>query len=121
MYDSTELKEYLKKLKEIIEHPEFSFLSYRVLKKTRIDDLICCIFAILPKEFKDALKKIKDTDKKNYPSLLAYNILSKIIRTKFFFSQDLYIAEESEINELIGKINNYFDRDLRKIERLELR
>ena len=121
MYDITELKGYFKKIQEALYNAEFSFLGYKFVKKNRIDDLLCCIIAVLPDIFKSALKKVKDVDKKLYPSLLAYSILIKKLCVKFILSQDLYIVSEDEIKELIYKIENHINVDIKKLERLNER
>ena len=118
MYDSGELKEYLKKFVNIMKKPEFSVFDYKFLKKSRVDDLLCCILAVMPENYKETAKKLRDADKKEYPSMLAYSMFITVVRANAPLSKDLYVVKDSAVNQLIKTMIDYFDRDLKKIERL---
>lgn len=57
MADIVALKDYLKKLQKIINfEATFTFSHWKLIKKTRIDDIMCCIYATLPDTYKRRLK-----------------------------------------------------------------
>lgn len=57
MADIVALKDYLKKLQKIINfEATFTFSHWKLVKKTRIDDIMCCIYATLPDTYKRMLK-----------------------------------------------------------------
>lgn len=58
MADIVALKDYLKKLQKIINfEATFTFSHWKLVKKTRIDDIMCCIYATLPVLIKECLKQ----------------------------------------------------------------
>lgn len=58
MADIVALKDYLKKLQKIINfEATFTFSHWKLVKKTRIDDIMCCIYATLPDTYKECLKQ----------------------------------------------------------------
>lgn len=69
MADIVALKDYLKKLQKIINfEATFTFSHWKLVKKTRIDDIMCCIYATLPDTYKRMLKT--KTDIQRYNSVL---------------------------------------------------
>ena len=64
MADIVALKDYLKKLQKIINfEATFTFSHWKLVKKTRIDDIMCCIYATLPDTYKRMLKTKTDIPK----------------------------------------------------------
>ena len=52
MEDVVAVKDYFKKLQRAVnEEAEFTFFSFKFVKKNRIDDLLCCILALLPDSY----------------------------------------------------------------------
>ena len=114
MADTTALKDYLKKLRVTADlQADFSFLDLRLVKKSRIDDLFCCIFATLPDYYK---KLLRTKEAKKYNSSLCLNLLSQKIRKKFFLNSSVYVININEIRRLIDTCISSIERDLAIIE-----
>ena len=53
---SIEIKKYLRKLVKIInEEASFTFFKVKIVEKKRIDDILCCVDATFPDEYKSLL------------------------------------------------------------------
>ncbi len=115
MEEIVAIKEYLKKLQKIInfEHV-FSFGGLHLVKKARIDDIFCCIYAKLPDSYKKMLKS--KTDIQRYGSVLSYSVLTKLLARKFFLDKNLCMVNLSEANKLIGTVLTSIERDINAIE-----
>lgn len=122
MYDIGELKKYLKKIQYAYKNPEFATFGYVFVKKTRIDDLFCCLLAVMPGIYKKDVNDARILDKidkiENFPSLVAFNIFSKAIRQCFFFSKDMYVAHQQDVLNLISNIMKHIDVDIAKLENI---
>jgi hypothetical protein len=114
MVDVEELKGYFKKLKKAVDTADMAIFGKKLVKKNRIDDLLCCIFATLPDTFKVAMKKRLNADM--YPAVASYNRLSQIIKKPFFLSHDFYIFDESEALVLLQNISKNLERDINRLE-----
>ena len=58
MADIIALKDYYKKLQRIINFEgEFTFFDYKLVKKSKIDDILCCILATLPADYKSLMNQ----------------------------------------------------------------
>lgn len=117
MEDIVAIKEYLKKLQKVINFDSvFSFANLRLVKKSRIDDIICCIYAKLPDSYKKLLKT--KVDVKQYNSILCYGLLAKLLARKFFLDKNLCPVDITEANRLISSITLSIERDIYNIEKL---
>ena len=114
MADVTEVLGYFRKLKKIVDVPELRLLSYTLVKKGRVDDLFCCILATLPDSFKATMKKRIPLS--TYPSVSAFNRLSKVMKKTFFLSHSLYIFKTQEVIKLLQAITKHIENNVRKIE-----
>lgn len=114
MEDLTALLDYFKKIQRLIDNPDFSFLKYRFVKKTRIDDLLVCTLAILPDSFKKAMKRSFKID--TYPSVSCYNRLSKILKKKFVLAPDFYMIDYTQAHTMLQNIRKNLESDIRKLE-----
>lgn len=115
MVDIEALKDYLNKLQKIINfEATFSFSHYKLVKKTRIDDIMCCIYATLPDSYKRMLKTKQDIQK--YNSVLCYGLLTKLLSKKFFLDKNLCIVNVTDINKLINGIVVSVEKDIHSIE-----
>ena len=113
MADNAELLEYFKKIQRSLDNADFTFLNYRILKKSRIDDLLVCTLALLPEEFKKAMKKSLKIDL--FPSVSCYNRLSKIMKKPFILNKDYYIVHYGEANAMLKSIKQNLNRDIRQL------
>lgn len=114
MADSLALQDYFKKIQKAIDTADFAFLNFRIVKKSKIDDLLVCTLALLPDDFKKAMKKRLKLDM--FPSVSCYNRLSKIIKKPFILSKDYYIIPYGEASTMIKSIRQNLDRDIRRLE-----
>ena len=111
MVDIVALKDYLKKLQKIINfEATFTFSHW----KTRIDDIMCCIYATLPDTYKRMLKT--KTDIQRYNSVLCYGLLTKLIARTFFLDKNLVIVNITEVNKLINGIIMTIEQDIHSIQ-----
>lgn len=110
-----QLKEYFKKLQRILMfEAEFSFFGQKLVKKSKIDDVLCCILAVLPNSYK-MIMKTKEGQK--YPSVLAYNLLFKAIKQKFIFNPNVYLVSFDNINSYINTITRDLEKDIQRAEK----
>ena len=110
------IKDYLKKLQKVInfEHT-FNFFGSHLVKKSKIDDIVCCIYAKLPDSYKKLQKSKVGSEK--YSSILSYNILTKLLAQKFFLDKNLCIINVAEANKLIGSVLTSIERDIYNIQK----
>lgn len=110
------VKDYFKKLQRtIIVNPDFKLFKVVLVKKNKIDDILCCIFAKLPDSYK---KMLHSTGSSKFGSILSYNVLLKVIKTKFFLSQDLYVIDAGKAVRLIDTILKTLQNDIKAIDEL---
>ena len=114
MADILALQDYFKKLQRALDAPDFNLLNFRIVKKSRVDDLLVCTLAILPESFKNAMQKKLDYN--SYPAVYCYNRLSKIMKKPFILSKEYYIIQYSEASNMIKSIKLNIDRDIRRLE-----
>ena len=114
MTDIAELKNYFIKVQKAVHSADLSIFGICLVKSSRIDDLLCCILALLPDSFKATMKKRISLDE--YPSVSCYNRLSKIIKKPFILSSDYYIFNKNEVATLLMTITKNIERDIKKIE-----
>lgn len=117
MSEAGAIKEYLKKLQKTINFDSTLNLGrFRLVKKGRIDDIMCCIYATLPDSYKKMLKTKVDVQR--YNSVICYGLLTKLLAKTFFLDKSLCIVNINEINNLIASIILSFERDAKAIEKL---
>ena len=110
-----ELKNYFKKLQKIITvDAEFNFFGNSFFKRNKIDDILCCIIATLPSEYK---KNMRTDLGKKLSSVIAYNALFDAIKKKCPFSSDKYMVDSKKAYQLINTIINTIERDISYIEK----
>ena len=108
-----ETKKYLKKLKSIIEkQAKFTFIKSKLLDRLVIDDLLCCIEASFPDEYKEFVKKKGGRSLKSYVIL---KDLQAVIKGRFLFSSSYYSVRHKEAYELIDRLSKTLDYDLNLI------
>ena len=103
------IKTYIKKLRRIVmQEAEFEIFGCKLIKRTRIDDVLCCFIAILPKAYKRALDDINC----KLNSRLAYNRLYAGLKKKFILNSNLYAVDQNEILESINIFLQTFEKDI---------
>ena len=116
MADVTALKDYLKKIQKIISYnADISFGSTRLIKKSKIDDILCCVFASMPDLYKKYLKADYD---KRFSSINTFRMLDIELKHKFFLNQNMYSINLNKCNQLINAVFNSIDNDIKKMEEL---
>lgn len=110
--DSTaELKKYLRKLLNIIENEaSITLIKTKIIDKTKIDDILCCIEASFPEEYKAFIKK---KGARKLKSNFYYNQLLASIKNKFLFSTSCYSVRYKEAAQIIGTLVVSLDSDMR--------
>lgn len=114
MADTSGLHDYFKKLQKAIDAADFSLLDFRIVKKSRIDDLLVCTLALLPETFKKAMKKRLNLN--TYPSVSCFNRLSKLLKQPFILSSEYYIVRYGETSTMLKSIKYNLDRDIKQLE-----
>ncbi len=115
--DIIAIKDYLKKLQKVVNFDHsFSFAGIRLVKKSKIDDILCCVYAKLPESYKKMLKTKVDVQR--YNSVLCYGLLTKLLAKKFFLDKNLCIIHITEVNKLISSVILGIERDINNIEKL---
>jgi hypothetical protein len=119
MYDTDttmqELKKYLRKLDILISTgAEFTFLNTKLVKKNSIDDLLCCIEATIPVEYKEFVKK---KSARKWESTILYTALKSSIQNKFLFSSSLYSVQYKRAAKIITDYQRALNSDLKYIQR----
>ena len=115
MDDIQGLKNYFKKLKRIImTEADLKFFRFSFVKKNKIDDVLCCVYAKLPDSYKKMLKT--KTNVKQYNSVMCYGLLTKLLAKKFFLDKSLCVVNVTEVNKLLSSVILSIERDINKIE-----
>ena len=115
MADIVALKDYLKKLQKIINFKvTFTFSHWQLVKKTRKDDIMCCIYATLPDTYKRMRKT--QTSIQRYNSVFDYGLLTTLIAITFFLDKNLFIVNITEVNKLINGIIMTIEQDIHSIQ-----
>ena len=115
--DIDAINNYLKKLENIINfEAEFSFAGYKLVKKSKIDDLLCCLLAVFPENFK---KMLKHPHGNKYKSVLSYNLLFNAIKGKFILSSNVYLVHPEKIKQYTKTVALNIEKDVVRIEEIE--
>ena len=111
-----EVKEYLGKLNLLVtRNAEFSLIDAKLVKKTKVDDLLCCIIAVLPDKYKKFLKLKKEN---RLSSVVNYNAMLKVLTRPFFFNKNLYIVDYKKVSACINRIIVTIERDIAYLEKM---
>lgn len=103
-----DFKKYLRKLQYIIERESsFTLLRTKIVDKRKIDDILCCIEASFPDDYK---KFIKTRNLKSYNHYLR---LLSTIRNPFWLSTSFYSVRYTKATPLITCLINSIDSDFR--------
>ena len=122
MYNSDEVildtKKYLKKLMNtVMENSSFTFAKTKIVKKKAIDDILCCVEAVMPQEYRNYVRTYGTA------GLKSHLYLSKIhaaIKNKFLLSTDVYSVRYKELEPLMSAFVSELRHDLDKISQSSL-
>ena len=108
-----EFKKYLKKLFKMIENEAtFTLISSRIYDKKRIDDVMCCIEASWPEDYKKYCSKF---DTKKLRSPFYYKQLILAVKNKFLFSSSCYSVNYNSALEALSLLMKSIEADMRFI------
>ena len=106
-----ELQKYLKKLEKIIiNEASFSFGNNKIVSKSKLDDILCCIEATFPQEYKIFAQRNSSKKLKSYEY---FKQLQNAIRRNFFLSGNSYSVDFARSKQLIGSISSSISYDMR--------
>lgn len=114
MEDITALQDYFKKMQRAIDNADLTVFKYKLVKKTRIDDLLVCTLAVMPDSFKKSMKKRLKLD--IYPSVSCYNRLTKIVKKTFALLPDYYLINYHEATTMLASIRKNIEGDIKRLE-----
>ena len=105
-----DIKKFLKKLLNCIENEsQYNLLGNKIVKKNLIDDILCCIDASIPEEYKSYVKRTGDN---RLTSNTVYKDLQLKLKTPFVFNKNYYSISPSHIIGLVEMMVRSFSRDL---------
>ena len=108
-----EFKKYLKKMLAVIEsNASFVLFNTRIVDKKRIDDVMCCIEASWPEDYKKYTEKygvIQVKSSKYYKQLIL------AIRNRFFLSSSCYSVRYKDAQQAISMLLKSIDNDMNYI------
>lgn len=111
----TEILKYLKKLDSALQTDiVFNLGNTKLVKKSRIDDLLCCLEASLPKEFKNYKPKI---GQKILQSLTIWHQLNDEIKNVFKLNKNLYSINVHDATKMIQILEKTIASDINKVYR----
>ena len=110
------LKNYFRKLRKLIaQEADINLIKYKLIKKAKIDDVLCCIISSFPEQYKKALVDRRQ----KLTSVIAYNYLYTYLKKKFFLSSDYYIVKTEETLKYIDAIILSIAKDIQWVENHE--
>ena len=116
MYEITELKKYLDKLRLALDNQAlFSLGNKKYINKQMIDDILCCVEASFPEDFKKYEKEFGNIHALKTSKV--YTKLTQSIRNKSFFSKNIYVFYYNETVPLIEHLKRTISSDLEQIKK----
>ena len=110
---SLEIKKYLKNLARVIsQEASFTFFKVKIVEKKRIDDILCCVDATFPDEYKAYVKKYGI---KSLRTAGQYRQLQDCIRRKFWLNPESYAVLYNDAIGLISMISTSIDLDFKRL------
>lgn len=108
-----EIKKYLNKLMQIIEKEAvFNLFKSKIFDKKRIDDIMCCVEASWPEDYK---KYIANFDTRRIKSLIYYKKLMLAVKNRFLFSTNCYAIKQKDALDAIYMLSRAIDTDMKFI------
>lgn len=106
-------KGYLNKLTRVINYQAtFTWFKTKIIKKTRIDDILCCIEGSFPNEYKDFVRKQGSRGLRGYT---CYQQLVMTLRNKSMLFSDSYSVDSSEAIRQIQVLGTTLKSDFVKV------
>ena len=91
-----DIKQYLNKLLKVVKGKgEFSLFGKKLIKKEKIDDILCCLLAVFPDNYKKMVKQ-KQGGKVRLNSIILYNALFDAIKGKFILNNSVYMVDSKK-------------------------
>ena len=108
-----DFKKYLRKILSLIDKEAiFSWFDIRFLDKNRIDDLLCCLEASWPEDYKNYISKYSTSRVQSTKNLRR---LKGIVTNKFFMNNSVYLIRYSEAQLAISQLLQSIDSDMKNI------
>lgn len=93
---------YLKKLITVVTNESsFSLGNQRIISKSRIDDVLCCVQASYPKEHKEYVKR---NGAKSLQSYVYLQQLCVVVTNKFVLSLNHYMIDYAMFTKIINTL-----------------
>ena len=109
------LNSYIQKLRKIVSFDcSFTFGNTKIVNKSRIDDVICCIQASYPKDYKEYVKR---NGTKSLETYLFFQKMLSVATNKWFLSSNFYAINYAELETSIQIFMNTAKKEIRKIEK----
>ena len=109
------LRDYFRKLQRILQSDaDFTFIGYKLVRKDKIDDVLCCILATFPESYK---RVFKDKRFKKLSSIIAYDLLFKAVKQKFILNSNVYLVHYENTKKYIDTIISNIERDIDYVEK----
>lgn len=110
---------YLKKLKNTInKHNEVKLFDYAVVKKSLIDDVICCFIGVLPAKLRKKIDIGIETEQSDLCSVGMYNQLIQSVKTDFIMDKNYYLLNAKQVGDIIDKLIPLLKTDIEYIEKI---
>ena len=108
-----EMQKYIKKLLRVIDNDALlTLFGTKLVKKIKLDDILCCIEANFPKEYKEYLRKHGPV---NLSSYKCYNNLIEMIRNKFVLDPSIYVVKYEDVERCAMSFLSLMISDIKKI------
>jgi hypothetical protein len=106
-----DFNKYLTKLNTIISNQaNFSFVGYKIIEKSKIDDVLCCLQSIIPKEYKQY--QLWNRQEHQLSSQILYTELLETLNRNFLGNKNLCIVTANKTYNLISSLKKQFPIDL---------
>ena len=108
------LGSYIQKLKKTVAMEcSFTFGRNKIVSKARIDDVICCIQASYPKDYRDYVRR---NGMKSLETYIYFQKLLSVATKKFVLSSNHYSIDYIELNGIADVFMSTARSEIRKIE-----
>lgn len=113
MSDIEAINDYIKKIQKRVRYnSDFHIAGKYLIKKTVIEDLLCCVFAKLP----DYYVRLLRSNNKRFASIGMYLHLQNVLKKTCWWSSSSYFIKLSELDEVAKQFLINLPKDLKKIE-----
>lgn len=107
------IKKYLKKLSNTINNESsLTLMKVKIINKKKVDDILCCIEATFPDDYRDFVKK---NGVKRLKSAQIYQQLLASIRRKFWLDTNSYSVLFNDVADNINALAATIESDIKKV------